>query len=127
MDKRKHIEKEIKKIKEELLNLGEFRPGSLSKQFNVCGKPSCRCKDKNDPRKHGPYYQISYSRKGKSSSAFVRPESVKDIENQLANYKRLMQLVDQWIDLAIQHSKLKLALIREKEERKKNAVRCMEK
>jgi hypothetical protein len=39
---------------------------------------------------------------------------VKDIENQLANYKRLMQLVNQWVDLAIEHSKLKLDLIREK-------------
>ena len=119
MDKLKHIEKKIKKIKEELLNLGELRPGSMSKQFNVCGKPSCRCKDKKNPRKHGPYYQISYSRKGKSSSVFVRTESVKDIENQLANYKRLMQLVNLWIDLAIEHSKLKLDLIRQKNKRGK--------
>jgi hypothetical protein len=119
MSKLKYIEKKIKKIKEELLNLGELRPGSMSKQFNVCGKPSCRCKDKKNPRKHGPYYQISYSRKGKSSSVFVRTESVKDIENQLANYKRLMQLVNLWIDLAIEHSKLKLDLIRQKNKRGK--------
>jgi hypothetical protein len=114
MNKLKYIEKKIKKIKEELLDLGELRPGSLSQQFNVCGKPSCRCKDKKNPKKHGPYYQISYSRKGKSSSVFVRPESVKDIEYQLANYKRLMQLVNLWIDLAMEHSKLKLDLIRQK-------------
>lgn len=114
MNKLKLIEKKIKKIKEELLDLGELRPGSLSKQFNVCGKPSCRCKDKTNSKKHGPYYQISYSRKGKSSSAFVRPESVKDIENQLANYKQLMHLVNLWIDLALEHSKLKLYLNRQK-------------
>ncbi len=113
MNKLKYIEKKIKKIKEELLDLGELRPGSLTRQFNVCGKPSCRCKDKKNPRKHGPYYQISYSRKGKSTSVFVRADSVKDIENQLVNYKRLMQLVNQWVDLAIEHSKLKLDLIRE--------------
>lgn len=117
MNKLKYIEKKIKKIKEELLDLGELRPGSLTRQFNVCGKPSCRCKDKKNPRKHGPYYQISYSRKGKSTSVFVRADSVKDIENQLANYKRLMQLVNQWVDLAIEHSKLKLDLIRESGEK----------
>jgi hypothetical protein len=44
---------------------------------------------------------------------------VKDIENQLANYKRLMQLVNLWIDLAIEHSKLKLDLIRQKNKRGK--------
>lgn len=119
MDKLKYIKKKIRKIKEELLDLGELHPGSLSKQFNVCGKPSCRCKDQKNPKKHGPYSQISYSRKGKSSSVFVRPESVKDVENQLANYKKLMGLVNLWIDLAIEHSKLKLNLIREKNSKEK--------
>lgn len=119
MNKLKYIEKKIRKIKEQLIDLGELRPGSLTKQFNVCGKPSCRCKDKKNPRKHGPYYQISYSRKGKSTTVFVRPDSVKDIENQLANYKRLMHLVNQWVDLAIEHSKLKLDLIRKKNRKEK--------
>jgi hypothetical protein len=119
MDKLKQIQKKIKKIKEELLELGELRPGSLSKQFNVCGKPSCRCKDPKNPKKHGPYYQISFSRKGKSSTVFVKPEAVKDIEEQLANYKRLMELINLWIDLAIEHSKIKLELIRKKTRKEK--------
>jgi len=109
-----HIQKKINKIKEELLSLGELRPGSLSKQFNVCGKPSCRCKDPKKPIKHGPYYQISYTRKGKSTTTFVKKEAVKEIEKQLANYKRLMELVNLWIDLAIEHSKIKLDLIHKK-------------
>jgi hypothetical protein len=119
MNKLKQIQNKIKKIKEELLEIGELRPGSLSKQFNVCGKPSCKCKDPKNPKKHGPYYQISYTRKGKSSSTFVRPEAVKEIENQLANYKKLMELVNLWIDLAIEHSKIKLDLIRKKDKKEK--------
>ena len=109
-----NIQKKINKIKEELISLGELRPGSLSKQFNVCGKPNCRCKDPKNPQKHGPYYQISYTRKGKSTSIFVKPEAVNDIKKQLGNYKRLMELIDQWIDLAIEHSKIKLDLLRKK-------------
>ncbi|MCG2810675.1 MAG: hypothetical protein L6428_04340 [Candidatus Aminicenantes bacterium] len=108
------IEKQIQKIKDEIITIGELRPGSLSKQYNVCGNPSCKCKDPNNPKKHGPYYQISYCRKGKSSSAFVRSESLADVEMQLANYKRLMELVNLWIDLALEHSKLKLNLTRNK-------------
>ena len=119
MNKQKHIEKKINKIKEELLALGELRPGSLSKQFNVCGKKSCKCKDPRDPQKHGPYYQISYSRKGKSTSTFVRPELVADITEQLANYKRLMELVNLWVDLALEYSKNKLELAREKSKKVK--------
>lgn len=108
MDRLKQIEKQIQKIKKELMDLGELRPGSLSKQYNICGKAICRCKDPLSPKRHGPYYQISYGRKGKSSSAFVRPESLADVQKQLANYKRLMELVNLWIDMGIEHSKIKL-------------------
>jgi hypothetical protein len=38
------IEQRIQQIKNQLVALGDMRPGSLSKQFNVCGKPGCRCK-----------------------------------------------------------------------------------
>jgi len=33
------LETEIEAIKQELVSLGELRPGSLSKQYNVCGNP----------------------------------------------------------------------------------------
>jgi len=35
------IEQQIRKIKEELVSLGPMRPGSLSRQYSVCGKPGC--------------------------------------------------------------------------------------
>ncbi len=88
------------------MELGELRPGSLSQQYNVCGKASCRCKDPENPRRHGPYYQVSYVRKGKSSSTFVRPEGVAAVKKQLANYKKLMQLVNLWIDLGLEQSQI---------------------
>ena len=53
--------------------MGDLRPGSLSTQYKVCGSPGCRCKA-TPPIKHGPYYQVSYTRKGKSSSKFVKKE-----------------------------------------------------
>jgi len=88
------------------MELGELRPGSLSQQYNVCGKAFCICKDPENPRRHGPYYQVSYGRKGKSSSTFVRPEDVAAVKKQLANYKKLMQLVNLWIDLGLEQSQI---------------------
>jgi len=117
MKRIKQIERQIQKIKKELTELGELRPGSLSKQYNICGKARCKCKDLEAPQRHGPYYQISYCRKGKSSSAFVRPESLSDVEKQSANYKRLMELVNLWIDLGLEHSKIKLEASRKKPKR----------
>lgn len=111
----KTIERRIERIKKKLQKIGEMRPGSLSKQYSVCAKPGCKCGDPVNPQKHGPYYQLSYVRKGKSTSRFIRPGFVGDIERQLANYKTFKSLVDEWLDLAIQHSSLKLEKLRKVE------------
>ena len=55
------IQRRIEKIKAELEGLGGMHPGSISEQYNVCGTPGCRCKDKKNPQKHGPYYQLSFT------------------------------------------------------------------
>ena len=102
------IERQIEKIKQELAQLGHLRPGSLSTQYNVCGTPNCRCKA-SPPQKHGPYYQISYTRKSKSSTKFVAKKDLPEVRRQLKNYARLRLLTDRWIDLATELSNLRIA------------------
>ena len=58
----------VKRIKAKLLGLGPLLPGSLGQQWNVCGTPGCQCKDPKHPRRHGPYYQLSYTLQGRSST-----------------------------------------------------------
>lgn len=101
------LEKRIQKIKQQIGELGDLRPGALSQQYNVCGTPTCRCKD-TPPLKHGPYYQISFTRHGKSSSQFVREEDLPEVQQQLENYRQLRQLVDEWITLSAELSSLRL-------------------
>jgi hypothetical protein len=98
----------IEEVKRQIAALGEMRPGSLSTQYNVCGSPGCRCKA-SPPKKHGPYYQVSYTRKGKSGTRFVRKEDLPSIRRHLKNYSRMRALVDRWIELAIRLSDLSLA------------------
>jgi hypothetical protein len=95
----------IAQIKTELAQLGPLRPGHLSQQYNVCGTPGCRCKAE-PPEKHGPYYQISYTWQGKSTSQFVRRENLTAVQQQLRNYERLRALVDEWIGLGLATAKL---------------------
>jgi len=101
------LQREIERIKKELAELGDLRPGSLSKQYNVCGKPGCRCKA-SPPEKHGPYYQVSYTRKGRSGSKFVRREQITSVRQQLKNYTKLRRLVDRWIEAGAELSNLRL-------------------
>ena len=101
------LERQIEKVKRDLVALGDLRPGSLSTQYNVCGKPGCRCKA-TPPEKHGPYYQVSYTRKGKSSSKFVKQKDLPAVRKQLKNYERMKLLMDRWIELATELSTLRL-------------------
>lgn len=101
------LQKQVERFKRELLRLGDLRPGSLSEQFNVCGTPGCRCK-KSPPQKHGPYYQISYTRKGRSGTRFVRNHQLATIKRQLRNYARMRELIDRWIEAAVELSDLRL-------------------
>ena len=101
------LERRIQNIKRQISELGDLRPGALSKQYNICGTPNCRCKAA-PPLKHGPYYQISFTRHGKSSSQFVREEDLDEVQQQLENYRQLRQLVDEWITLSAELSSLRL-------------------
>ena len=88
----KQLEKEIRKIKHELLQLAPMRPGSLSLQYKLPAE------------KKAPYYQLSYTHKMCSRTEYVRPEWVDDIQKQIEVYKRFKSLIEQWVELSIEHS-----------------------
>lgn len=96
--KLQQIENQINKIKTELQQLGEMRPGSLSRQYKV-------------PKKQiGPYYQLSYTHKMKSRTEYIRSEFVNEIKQQVNTYKKFKKLMERWIDLTIDYSRLKMEL-----------------
>ena len=99
--------KRIETIKRKLSALGDMRPGSLSTQFNVCGNPTCRCKDPDNPKKHGPYYQLSYTHKGRSKSEFVKKEDLEAAKKQLKNYQQFKKLTADWVALSLELARLR--------------------
>jgi hypothetical protein len=108
ISREKLLLRKIERVRGQIAALGDLRPGSLSTQYNVCGTPGCRCKA-TPPEKHGPYYQVSFTRKGKSSSKFVRKEDLAAVRRELKNYAVMKTMVDRWIDLATELSNLRLA------------------
>lgn len=92
------IERRIGRIKDAVTTIGPMRPGSLTRQYK-------------DPKgKSGSYWQISYTRAMKSHTEYVRQECVVDIRRQIAAYKRFKNLTEQWIDVSIEASKLKMQI-----------------
>jgi hypothetical protein len=96
------IERKIEQLKHQLAELGPMHPGSLSEHYNVCGKPGCRCKDRKNPQKHGPYYQLSFTWRSKGRTRFVRAEGLAEMRRKIANYKRFRELTDEWVDLVVE-------------------------
>ena len=101
------LEQQIARIKKNLVVLGPLHPGSLSKQYNVCGKPGCRCKARPKPQRHGPYFKVSYVFRGRFNSRFVSRRDVKTVRSELANYKQLKKLTEEWVGLSLQLAKQK--------------------
>jgi hypothetical protein len=59
-------------------------------------------------RKARPYYQVIYTRKGKSSTKFVKTEDLPAVRKKLKNYGRMTLLTERWIELAMELSILRL-------------------
>ncbi len=94
----RRIEERMARIKEELRGIGPMRPGSLTRQY------------KDPQRKAGAYWQISYTRQMRSRTEYVRPEWVREVRRQIAIHKRFKRLIDQWVDLSIEHSRLTMRM-----------------
>jgi hypothetical protein len=96
------LERQIENIKRQLLALGPLHPGTLSRQYQVCGNPTCRCMRSRHPQRHGPYSKLVYARHGKQVCRFVRAACVPALEKRVATYKKFKTLIDAWIDLSLQ-------------------------
>lgn len=97
----RQIEQRIARIKDALGRIGPMRPGSLTRQY------------RNPKERVGAYWQISYTRQMKSHTEYVRPEWEADIRKQIANYKQFTRLVEQWIALSIECSKLRMKIAKQ--------------
>ena len=91
------IEGRINKIKNELMKIGEMRPGSLKRQYRGTAK-----------NPYGQYRQLSYTHQGRSRSEYVRDVFVDDVKSQVAAYQRFRKLVSIWTTLAIRHARAKM-------------------
>ena len=96
------IEQRIDRIKRELVEIGPMRPGSLTRQY------------KDPQNRTGAYWQISYTRQMKSRTEYVRQEWVREFRSQIKTHQRFKRLVDQWIDLGIEQSKLAMRIAEKK-------------
>ncbi len=85
-------ERRAQQFRDKLREIGPMLPGSISEQWNVCGTPGCRCKDPKNSVKHGPYYQLSFTVGGRSSTMFIKKEDLPEAHRRIKRYAQFKTL-----------------------------------
>ncbi len=96
-----NLEKKVEKKRAAMAAVGPMRPGSLTRQY------------RNPEEKTGEYYQLSYTRLSRSKSEHVWPEHVRMMRDEIKAYQKHKKLHGELIELCIELSKAKIALLRE--------------
>ena len=91
----RNVERRIRELRRRLGGIGDMRPGTLTVQY------------RHPEEKKTPFNQISYTRKGKSRSEYVRAENLGTIRGEIRAYKRFKSIQDELIDLSIQASRIR--------------------
>ena len=94
------FDRQIQRIQTQLAKLGPMRPGTLTRQY------------RQPERQQGAYYQLSYTYQMKSHTEYVPKREVVAVRKEIAVYQRYKKLTAQWINLALQRSRLRLTLAR---------------
>lgn len=88
------------RIAAELAALGLALPGTLIQRSVRCGRAGCRC-HADPPELHGPYWQWTRKRAGKTVSRLVPDDQVGAYRQWIDNHRRLRELVAELEDLTL--------------------------
>jgi len=98
-------ERQYKQLKAEMANLGFILQGTLSKRWMKCGQPTCRCRE--DPQaRHGPYWQWSWKKSGKSVSTYLKPEQAALCKKWIDNHRRMERIIKKLRKISLQAARL---------------------
>ena len=89
------LEQRREQILQQMGAIDRLRRGSLSRQFFK----QHRAGSKNP---QGPYYVLQGYIQGQKFSERVPAEQAPQIEPLVANYKRFRELINEWVDLAVE-------------------------
>lgn len=86
------LEQQRTAIVSEILQLGDFRSGSVTAIRGRCGKPNCRCHRPGQPA-HGPHYRLTRKVNGKTvSESFASPAAQRKAQREVEAYHRFREL-----------------------------------
>lgn len=91
MNNEQNLRKKIEELKQQITNLGDMRPGSLTKQIRSWGKE---------------YWQISYTHRGRGRTGYVSDENYERVKIETENFRRFKEWGMELVDLSLELAKL---------------------
>ena len=93
------LERQRSAIFEQMLQLPDFRSGSITATRGTCGKPTCRCHQPDQPG-HGPNYRLTRKVKGKTvTQTFATPAELRKAQREVEAYHRFRQLAQELLEI----------------------------
>jgi len=86
------LEQQRSAVLTQILELGDFRSGSITAISGPCGKPNCHCHQSGQPG-HGPNYRLTRKIDGKTvSESFAAPAELLKAQREVAAFHRFREL-----------------------------------
>jgi hypothetical protein len=82
-----------------IVDLGDFRSGSITAISGRCGKPECRCHQPDQPG-HGPNFRLTRKVNGKSvSETFASPAELRKAQREVDAFHRFRELSHELLEV----------------------------
>jgi hypothetical protein len=102
MDSLPELEKRRADVLNQIVQLGDFRPGSITSTQGRCGNPNCHCHKPGEPG-HGPNLRLTYKLDGKTvTESFATPAAQRKAEREVAAFRRYQELSRAFVDVNAQ-------------------------
>ena len=93
------LEQQRSGILMQILELGDFRSGSITAINGRCGKPTCRCHQPNQPG-HGPNFRLTRKINGKSvSESFSSAVELRKAQREVEAFHRFRLLSQELLEV----------------------------
>lgn len=76
----------------EILAIGYFLKGTVSKRMMKCGRPQCAC-HRDPAKRHGPYFEWTYKAQGKTVNVKLSPKGAPLYQAATKQHRKLKALL----------------------------------
>jgi hypothetical protein len=93
------LEQQRSAVLSRIVDLGDFRSGSITAISGRCGKPECRCHQPNQPG-HGPNFRLTRKVNGKTvTETFASPAELRKAQHEIQAFHQFRELSHELLDV----------------------------